>query len=413
MQQAESLLTKVLGTQGWEIRSWDVDQRSRTVTIRVEPARELGFCSRCGAARKKVLGVVKRRRWRHLDLGVYRSIIEAPLRRVPCPRCAPVLEAVPWARPGSRWSRELEDAMLRLAREASFSAVANHFGVSWNVVARLVTRLIRWYSNRPRRRALRLIGVDEVSYGRGQQKYLTVVWDHEASEVVWVGSGRDQATLERFYGKLGRRRCRKLRVVTMDMFDGYIRATRQAASQATIVFDRFHIERHLVDAVDAIRKEEFFRKGEAGRTLLRGKKWLILTKQRHLHWRRHSRLARLLVLNRRPCRAYVAKEAFEHFWTYRSRGGALGYLQGRLKMLRWQRLAPLKRFAQMLFDHLDGVLAWATERLSNAALEGNNARLRSLSHRAHGFRNVRNLIERIFHCFTPTAMPCIVHVTTQ
>jgi len=121
----------------------------------------------------------------------------------------------------------------------------------------------------------------------------------------------------------------------------------------------------------------------------------------------------LLVLNRRLYRAYVAKEAFEHFWTYRSRAGALGYLQGWLKMLRWQRLAPLKRFAQMLFDHLDGVLAWATERLSNAALEGNNARIRSLSHRAHGFRNVRNLIERIFHCFTPTAMPWIVHVTTQ
>ena len=270
-----------------------------------------------------------------------------------------------------------------------------------------------WASQQPRRHALRLIGVDEVSYGRGQQKYLTVVWDHEAGAVVWVGAGREQATLERFYAHLGRRRCRKLAVVTMDMCAGYMRATRAAAAQATIVFDRFHIERHLVRAVDEIRKQEFFRAGAWRRRLVRGKKWLLLTKQRRLRrQRRRGTLLELLVLNRRLYRAYVAKETFEHFWTYRTRAGALAYLQGWVRLLRWQRLAPLQRFAQMLFAHLDGVLAWATERLSNAALEGNNARIRSLSHRAHGFRNVRNLIERIYHCFTPTALPWLWQTST-
>ncbi|MEK6815926.1 MAG: ISL3 family transposase [Nitrospirota bacterium] len=410
---AENLLIKLLGTQGWTVASWDIDEATRTVTIRVEPGRRWGFCSGCGAASKHLRGTVKRRRWKHLRLGRYASVVESPLRRVDCRRCGLRVEAVPWARPGSRFSRELEDGMLAMAREASFLAVAHHFEVGWKVVAAMVARLIRWYSERPRRRALRVIGVDEVSYGKGQQKYLTVVWDHEAGEVVWVGQGRDQATLERFYAQLGRRRCAKLRVVTMDMYQGYIQATRAAAGQATIVFDRFHIERHLTRAIDEIRKQEFFRRGEHGRRLLRGKRWLLMRKHRRVHWRRRTPLYDLLILNHRLCRAYVAKEAFEHFWTYRSREGALAFLHRWRELLKWQRLEPLQRFTRMIFTHLDGVLAWATERMTNAALEGNNARIRSLSHRGHGFRNVANLIERVYHCFTPASMPWIPHARRE
>jgi transposase len=195
----------------------------------------------------------------------------------------------------------------------------------------------------------------------------------------------------------------------MDMAPGYIQATRTAAAQATIVFDRFHIERHLTRAVDEVRKEEFFRQGEYGRRLLRGKKWLLLRRHRRVHWRRRSVLYDLLALNRRLCRAYVAKELFEHFWSYRSREGAFTFLSRWAASLRWQRLQPLRRFADMLFKHLDGVLAWAKERITNAALEGNNARIRGLSHRAHGFRNVANLVERIYHAFAPASMPRIPH----
>jgi transposase len=408
--QAENLLTKLLGTQGWHVETWDIDEAKRTIWIRVETTRRWGFCSGCGAASRQLRGTVnRRRRWGHVTLGLYRSVIECPLRRVDCRSCGLRAEAVPWARPGARFSRQVEDAMLRMAREASFLAVAHQFGVGWKVVARMVTRLIRWFSERPRRRALRVIGVDEVSYGRGHEKYLTVVWDHEAGEVVWVGQGRDQATLARFYERLGRRRCARLRVVTMDMFKGYIEATGAAAPQATIVFDRFHIERHLTRAVDEVRKQEFFRRGQFARGLLRGKRWLLMRKRRRVHWRRRTALYDLLILNHRLCRAYIAKEAFEHFWTYRSRDGALTFLHRWRKLLRWQRLDPLQRFSRMLFSHLEGVLAWATERRTNAALEGNNARIRSLSHRAHGFRNVANLIERVYHCFTPAAMPWIPH----
>jgi transposase len=403
--QAEILLSKLLGTQGWSVETWDIDERRQVVEIRVVPTRQWGYCSGCGCVCKRLRGTPKRRRrWRHLDLGRYRSVIESPLRRVHCRRCGLVLEAVPWARPGSRFSRELEDGMLRLARQASFVAVARHY-VGWKVVSALVSRLIRWFTKRPRRHALRVIGVDEISYGRGQSKYLTVVWDHEASEVVWVGTGREGEVLQRFYAMLGKRRCSKLLVVTMDMWPGYIRATQAAAAQATIVFDRFHIERHLTRAIDEVRKEEFFRKGTAGRRVLRGKKWLLLRRHRRVHWRRRAELYRVLRLNQRLCKAYVLKETFERFWSYRTARSALAFLMWWTTLLKWQRLDPLRRFGRMLFEHLDGVLAWATERRSNAALEGNNARIRSLSHRAHGFRNAAHLIERVYHCFTPAAMP--------
>ncbi len=162
--RAETLLTRLLETQGWRLRAWQVDDPHRTVTVHLEPTREWADCSGCGAASRRLRGVLKRRRWRHLPLGLYGTVVEAPLRRVDCRSCRRLsVGAVPWARPGSRLSRQLEDLVLRLAREASFLAVAHHFGVTWKVVAALVRRLIRWYSRRTRRRALRLIGVDEVS----------------------------------------------------------------------------------------------------------------------------------------------------------------------------------------------------------------------------------------------------------
>lgn len=69
---------------------------------------------------------------------------------------------------------------------------------------------------------LRTIGVDEVSYGRGKRKYLTIVWDHDRARVVVIGQGRERDTLDAFFAKLGPRRSRRIRVVTMDMWQGYI-----------------------------------------------------------------------------------------------------------------------------------------------------------------------------------------------
>jgi transposase len=182
----------------------------------------------------------------------------------------------------------------------------------------------------------------------------------------------------------------------MDMAQGYVSAVTTHAPQAEIVFDRFHIERHLTEAVNDVRKQEFFRRGGRHRDVIRGKKYLLLKKRRRLHWRKRPELDALLALNRRLSRAYVLKEQFEHAWTYRTDGGMWGFLLSWRAMLRWTRLKPLIKFWKMIERHKTGVTNWARWRLTNAALEGNNRSIRGLSHRAHGYRNPTNLMHAIY-----------------
>jgi transposase len=244
---------------------------------------------------------------------------------------------------------------------------------------RLIERWVQESAARQFRKPLRVIGVDEVSYGRGKRKFLTIVWDHMRARVVWIGEGRERDTLDGFFAKLGRRRSRRLRVVTMDMWRGYITSVQAHAPLAEIVFDRFHIERYLTQAVEEVRRQEFFRRGGVYRDTVRGKKWLLLTKFRRLRRRKRVELMALLTMNRRLFMAYTVKEQFEHAWTYRTQQGMREFLKRWRRLLNWSRLTPLIEFYNMLVRHIDGVVAWARYRLTNAALEGNNSRVRAIS----------------------------------
>lgn len=394
-----AILTRQLcPANGWRIIDSDFDV-TRALVVRLEPTRQSAACSGCGAVRRRALDTKeKARRWRHLDAWGVRTYIVAPLRRVRCRRCGVRVEQVPWARLGGRFTHQLETEILVRARDTSVLGVCRQLGVHWTTVMRLMRRWVEECAARHFRAPLRRIGVDEVSYGRGHHKYLTVVWDHDRGRVVWIGEGRERETLVRFFAQLGSRRAHGLVCVTMDMAHGYISAVKEHAPQADLVFDRFHIERHLTWAVDEVRKQEFWRQGGAYREAVRGKKWLLLRKWRRVHWRRRPEIAGLLMLNGRLFRAYLAKEQFsQRAWSFHSEKGMREFILGWRRLLNWSRLRPLIEFWQMLERHLAGVVAWAKHRLTNAALEGNNSRIRGLSQRARGYRNPDNLMVVLYH----------------
>jgi transposase len=280
--------------------------------------------------------------------------VRAAPRRVRCRHCGVRIEQVPWARTRSRFTHQFEAAILRRARDCSISGVCRQLGLHWTSVMRLIERWAEEAAARQFRRPLRVLGVDEVSCGRGHQKYLTIVWDHERSRVVWIGQGRERDTLDAFFAKLGPRRSRRVRVVTMDMWQGYIGSVTAHAPLAEIVFDRLHIERYLTQAVDEVRKQEFFRRGGAHRNAIRGKKWLRLTKHRRLSRKHRRELIKLLAMNRRLFKAYLFKEQFEHAWTYTTENGMREFLKRWRRLLNWSRLTPLVEFYDMLMRHIDG-----------------------------------------------------------
>ena len=393
----EILTRQLCPAKGWRIAASHQDETGALV-IHLLPTRQSAACSGCGAVRRRALDRKnKARRWRHLDAWGVRTYLVAPLRRVRCRRCGVRVEEVPWARLGARSTHHFETEILMRARDTSIAGVCRQLGVHWTTVMRLLRQWVEDSAQKQFRQPLRRIGVDEVSYGRGQLKYLTIVWDHDRGRVVWIGEGREKDTLDAFFAKLGPRRSRRLVCITMDMAKGYIAAAKANAPQADVVFDRFHIERHLHWAVDEVRKREFWRRRGAYRAAVRGKRFLLLRRRRRLHWRHRPALDALLALNEKLNRAYVLKEQFEHVWSYRTEYGMWAAIWAWRKMLAWTRLKPLIEFGKMLYRHMAGVLAWVRHRLTNAALEGNNSRVRGISHRARGYRNPANLIVVLYH----------------
>lgn len=391
-----SLTEHLFTAKGWRVVA-TTRHDSHRIVVHVESTRNVATCSGCGETKRRIHDIRSTRTWRHLDAWNVPTLVSTKLRRVRCRRCGVRVELVPWARVRSRFTHEFEAEVLRRARDTSILGVCRQLGVHWTSVMRLIERWVEESAERHFRAPLRHIGVDEVSYGRGHQKLLTIVWDHDRSRVVWIGHSNDRETLDSFYLRLGRRRCRRLVAVTMDMWQGYIASTRHHAPRADIVFDRFHIERYLTDAVNDVRKQEFFRRGGVYREAMRGKKYLLLAKGKRVRGRRRHELSVLLAMNRRLMKAYVLKEQFDHAWTYTTEKGMREFLVRWRKLLNWSRLTPLIRFWELLMRHEAGVVAWAKYRLTNAALEGNNSRVRGLSQRAHGYRNPLNLMRVLYH----------------
>jgi len=184
----------------------DVSFGSAGVIVTVRLRRRRRVCGRCGQTGRR-LQIHDRRvkRWRHLDLGANRCVIESELRRLRCPDCGVHLEAVPWARYAAHHTRDFEDVVAWLAQQMAKTPIAGLLRIGWDTVGRIVERVVADHLDDTRLHGLVAIGVDEISYRRGQ-RYLTSVVDHHGGAIVWCAPGRNAQTLQAFFALLGERR---------------------------------------------------------------------------------------------------------------------------------------------------------------------------------------------------------------
>jgi transposase len=365
---------------------------------------------RCGVCRhrcREVHSVRPEREWRDLAMRTLPLKLRYCPRRVECPRCGVRVEDFPWAEPWARVTMALSNAVAVLARELSWQGTARHFGLNWKSVATVVKRAVNQGLRHRKRPPVHVIGIDEVSRRKGQV-YLTVVYDLERRVLLWVGDERTEAAVRPFFTEeMGPRRCRTLRVVCMDMWATYAKLVREHAPNAKILFDRFHIVKHLNEAVDAVRREQWRRLTAKERVDFKGTRWLLLKNPWNLKDSQKERLSTLVRWNTPLVRAWYLKEAFQLFWTYTQPWRAQQHLNKWIRSAVRSRLEPFKKFAQMLRSHLDGILPWTTIRLSNGAVEGMNNKIKSISHRSFGFRTAENFIAAIYHCCARLPLPAV------
>ena len=347
------------------------------------------------------------RRWRHLDLGANKLFLEAEIRRLDCRCCGRVrTEAVPWARPGARHSRDFEDVVAWLAQRSDKTTITVLLRTSWETVARIVGRVVTEHIDTSRLQDLYRIGVDEVSYRKGH-RYLTVVADHDHdSRVVWAGEGKSAATLEEFYDTLGADGCAQLEAVSLDMGGAYEKATTKRAPQARQCVDPFHLIKLANEAINKVRRQVWNqtrpanepRGGTRTSRWVKHSRWALLKDPGDLTSDQLDVLHHLRKQNSVLYRCWQLKEALRDLYRLRHPDQAPRHLDWWLAWACRSRIPVFVALSKTIRANRDRILAAVELSLSNSRLEGLNSKIRLINHRGYGHRSAAALIGMIYLC---------------
>ena len=202
-----------------------------------------------------------------------------------------------------------------------------------------------------------------------------------------MGEGRREKDLTKFWKWFGKTRAQQITHAVMDMWKPFRRSFEAHCRGVAILYDKFHVIRHLLEALNTVRKLEFKRAGKSMKGLLCGKKFILLSRQAHVRGKARVALTQLLARNRRLLKAHLLKESFGHLWSYRSQTWARKFFTQWVAQLKWSRLAPYHKFARMVEKHLDGILAHCDKPVSLGYIEGTNLKARNIIRRAYGYRD--------------------------
>ncbi len=324
--------------------------------------------------------------------------------RVNCPGCRGVhVERLDWLAKNPRYTGRFALHVGNLCRSMTNKAVAELERLHDSTVRGLSKLYMAEQVRRAGMPAPRAIGIDEIAIHKGHD-YRVVVSDLERGRPIWFGgSGRTEADIDQFFAELGPKRAAAIELAVMDMWRPFRNSVSKNASNADIVFDKFHILRHLSDALDQVRRDEYKRLQGKDRSYIKGRRYTLLSNRETLCLDGRRALRTLLAANKRLNTAYLLKESFGRLWSYRSERGARAFFERWKQSLRWQRLAPYQKFVRMIERHWDGIAAYCHpgNKVSLGLVEGLNNKIRVIQRSAYGYRDEDYLKLKVIASFLP------------
>ena len=360
----------------------------------------------CGACGQTHSGWYDRRlrQVRDLSCGDMRIYLEVEIRRVQCGRCGAVKrERLEFLADNPFYTKRFAHYVGRRCRQATIKDIALELGLDWGTVKTLEMQYMRAQLAKAGMPGPNAIGIDEISIRKGHT-YRIVVSDLIRKRPIWFGGvDRKESSMMMFYDTLGERKTRGIRLAMMDMCKPFRNATMARAPQAAILFDKFHIISHLADALDKVRKTEYARLTGKDRRFIKGQKYTLLSNRENLSLEGKKSLKLLLAANKRLNTAYLLKESFGQLWDYKSEAWARRFFENWRASLKWQRLKPYERFAEMIERHWDGIAAYCKpeNKVSLGFVEGLNNKIRVIQRRAYGLRDEEYLRLKILTCMLP------------
>jgi transposase len=385
--------TRILNWPGYRVYQHQIDERGKKLELWVRRKRgnRKIECSGCGGKFREFYDVSERAVG-DLPWSASQTTVYIEVYRVKCPDCGVKREKVLQRPSKAPFSKRFEEAVGEACESASARQVARRFKLPASTVRAIDLRYLERWAVARRKPALRQMGIDELYLGK-KQKFVTVVSNLESQEPLWFGEERKKETLDGFFRtQLSPKQRERIEAACLDMWKPYRLSLEDWAPGCRLVYDKFHVLQHANADIDEVRRAEFFRQGGGKRELVKGKRWLLLSRWVNLNTEKKRQLNQLFRLNRRVMKAYLLKESLSRLWGYRYEGAMLRYLQSWIDQLRWQRLKAFEKLARMLLDHLEGILNYCRTRIAMGVVEAINGNIKSLLRRGRGYQNLRYLL---------------------
>jgi len=384
------LYEQILGIEApWRVDGVTLKREAQEIEVEVGLDRDRPWaCPTCRLAMH--IHGYERRRWRHLDSCQYKTIVTAEVPRVSCSEHGTQAVQVPWAERYSRFTRLFERLAIDVLQECSTSAAREILRISWEEADGIKQRAIDRGLGRRKLDGLKRLCIDEKAVGHGHD-YVTIVSraDGPRATVLAVEDGREQDSLDRFWHRLSEEQRAGVETVAMDMWEAYWNSTVLHVPGATgkIVYDNFHMAKHMNFAVDEVRRQEhMLGRGDAAEAL-KGTRSMWLYGKENLPGRWARRFREVMAVATQTARAWKVKELLRSFWRCVDMEDAREFFRKWYRQAIGSRLEPVKKVARLFKRHLANILTYFRHHLSNAASEGLNSRIQHLIQQACGYRN--------------------------
>lgn len=405
----------LLGIEHATVERVEYDEDAALVVAHVRPSRSRrDRCGRCGKRSARYDQGAGRRRWRTLDLGVVRAVLEADAPRVRCRVHGVTVAAVSWARHDSGHTRAFDDQVAWLAVQCSKTAVTALMRIAWRTVGSIVARV--WADTdrlHDRFADLRRLGIDEISYKRGH-RYLTVIVDHDSGRLVWAAPGHDMATLQTFFDLLGPQRCAQITHVSADGADFISTMVAKNCPAAVRCADPFHVVRWATDALDDVRRQAWNDARRLARATekrgpgrppagspprpaterargITGARYALWKNPENLTDKQRAKLEWIARTDPRLYRAYQLKEGLRLIFQMPIDQAAEA-LDRWVSCARRCRIPSFVKLQRTIAEHTPSILAAIEHGLSNGRTESVNTKVRLITRIAFGFKSPEALI---------------------
>jgi transposase len=341
---------------------------------------------------------------RDLSCGDTRVYLEFDVRRVHCELSGKVTrEELEFLADNPLYTQRFAYFVGRRCRQATIKDVAKEFNLHWETVKELEKQYMTAQLARAGTPAPKVIGIDEIAIRKGHTYRIIVSDLIRRRPISFGGTDRSEASMAAFYDWLGPKKSQGIRLAVMDMWKPFRKVTAERAPKAAILFDKFHIIRHLGEALDSVRKSEYARLSGRDRRYIKGQKYTLLTRRENLSLSGKQALQTLLNANKRLNTAYMLKESFGQLWDYEREPWARKFFDNWRASLKWQRLKPYEKFAEMIDRHWDGIAAYCKpeNKVSLGFVEGLNTKIRVIQRRAYGLRDEEYFRLKILTCMLP------------